>query len=110
MKKIVVAIFAGLALTSSPALARDTGHAHNGYAHGHATTHLRHAPSPHPGLGHGSSQSWYTSSEGGHVHGPTTETNPAYGRVSAYCRDGTHSYSHHHRGTCSRHGGVGRWQ
>ena len=38
---------------------------------------------------------------------------PSCGRESphhtATCRDGSISYSEHHRGTCSRHGGVARW-
>lgn len=29
--------------------------------------------------------------------------------ASAQCRDGTYSYSHHRRGTCSYHHGVLRW-
>jgi hypothetical protein len=29
--------------------------------------------------------------------------------ASAQCRDGTYSFSHHRRGTCSRHGGVAEW-
>jgi hypothetical protein len=29
--------------------------------------------------------------------------------ATAVCRDGTYSYSRHHSGTCSRHGGVARW-
>lgn len=29
--------------------------------------------------------------------------------ATAQCRDGTYSYSHHHSGTCSHHGGVARW-
>ena len=29
--------------------------------------------------------------------------------ASAQCRDGTYSYSQHHSGTCSYHGGVARW-
>ena len=28
---------------------------------------------------------------------------------TAICRDGTTSYSQHHSGTCSWHGGVRRW-
>lgn len=35
------------------------------------------------------------------------DTPPA--NATAVCRDGTYSYSLHHRGTCSRHGGVARW-
>jgi Protein of unknown function (DUF3761) len=29
--------------------------------------------------------------------------------ASAVCRDGTYSYSQHHSGTCSHHGGVAKW-
>jgi hypothetical protein len=29
--------------------------------------------------------------------------------ATAVCRDGTYSYSKHHSGTCSHHGGVKRW-
>jgi hypothetical protein len=29
--------------------------------------------------------------------------------ASAQCRDGTYSFSHHRRGTCSHHSGVRRW-
>lgn len=29
--------------------------------------------------------------------------------ATAFCRDGTYSYSKHHSGTCSAHGGVRRW-
>ncbi len=29
--------------------------------------------------------------------------------ATARCRDGTYSYSQHHRGTCSHHGGVAEW-
>jgi len=55
---------------------------------------------------HGSA--YYRSSDGSMVHRPT-KSNRDYGRITAYCRDGTHSMSHHHRGTCSHHGGVGHW-
>lgn len=57
-----------------------------------------------------SGSGYYRASDGMMVHGPTRDRNPAYGRVSAFCRDGTQSYSHHHRGTCSGHGGVARWR
>ncbi len=30
--------------------------------------------------------------------------------ASAVCRDGTYSYSRHHSGTCSGHGGVQSWR
>jgi len=29
--------------------------------------------------------------------------------ATARCRDGTYSYSQHHSGTCSHHGGVAQW-
>jgi hypothetical protein len=29
--------------------------------------------------------------------------------ATARCRDGTYSFSHHHSGTCSHHGGVAEW-
>ncbi len=57
-----------------------------------------------------SNDGFYRASDGEMVHGPTRGRNPAYGRVSAACRDGTQSYSHHHRGTCSGHGGVAAWR
>ena len=45
-----------------------------------------------PSYGH-SSHEFYRSTDGRMVHGPTRTANPAYGRVSASCRDGTQSYS-----------------
>jgi hypothetical protein len=33
----------------------------------------------------------------------------APGGATAVCRDGSYSYSLHHRGTCSHHGGVAQW-
>ncbi|MGI4793397.1 MAG: DUF3761 domain-containing protein [Janthinobacterium lividum] len=57
-----------------------------------------------------SSHRYYRSSDGSEVHGPTQEAYSAYGKITADCRDGTHSYSHHHQGTCSGHGGVESWR
>ncbi|SDE30672.1 DUF3761 domain-containing protein [Paraburkholderia lycopersici] len=52
----------------------------------------------------------YQNRSGDTVHSPAHSRS---GRVpegaSAQCRDGTYSFSRHHSGTCSRHGGVGRW-
>jgi len=36
-------------------------------------------------------------------------TEPIPAGASAKCRDGTYSFSEHHRGTCSHHGGVASW-
>lgn len=51
---------------------------------------------------------YYTNSDGQLVHSPTCED---YSKnYTAICRDGSYSYSRHHRGTCSRHGGVKSWK
>lgn len=52
---------------------------------------------------------YYRSTDGSMVHRPT-RGNQDYGSVTARCTDGSRSFSHHHRGTCSRHGGVARWE
>jgi len=53
----------------------------------------------------------YRNKSGQDVHSPAKTTN---GRVpagaSAKCADGTYSFSRHHSGTCSRHGGVAQWE
>jgi hypothetical protein len=51
--------------------------------------------------------------------GPGVATAPSSGggtspggpppNATARCRDGDYSYSRHHSGTCSGHGGVGEW-
>jgi Protein of unknown function (DUF3761) len=51
---------------------------------------------------------YYRSVDGSMVHVPYHTHSHVRGEM-AVCRDGTHSVSHHHRGTCSRHGGVGHW-
>jgi len=52
----------------------------------------------------------YTNKSGQDVHSPAKSVD---GKVpvgaSAKCRDGSYSFSKHHRGTCSGHGGVGSW-
>lgn len=56
---------------------------------------------------HGSpDDAFYRSTDGQLVHRPTRAADPADGKVTATCRDGSLSYSHHHRGTCFGHGGV----
>jgi hypothetical protein len=56
------------------------------------------------------SDQYYHSTDGSEVHRPTHQPSKGYGRETAICEDGTHSYSHHHRGTCSHHGGVEEWE
>ena len=51
---------------------------------------------------------YYTNSAGEKVQSPTYyNTIPA--GATALCRDGTYSFSHSRRGTCSHHGGVAKW-
>ena len=65
-------------------------------AKGHA--HSYHAP-------RSTSHSYYTNVSGHRVHSPSSSRAGA----SAQCRDGSYSYSEHHSGTCSHHGGVSTW-
>jgi hypothetical protein len=52
----------------------------------------------------------YTNVDGKVVHSPahTVSGQPPVG-ATAHCRDGSYSFSQHHRGTCSHHGGVASW-
>ena len=61
-----------------------------------------------PATAYSCNSRYYTNSEGQRVHSPTcSEFSKSY---TAICRDGSYSYSRHHRGTCSRHGGVMSWR
>jgi hypothetical protein len=52
----------------------------------------------------------YTNKDGNQVHSPAhTKSGKAPAGATAQCGDGSYSFSRHHRGTCSRHGGVSRW-
>ncbi|WP_322033613.1 DUF3761 domain-containing protein [Paraburkholderia sp. J76] len=52
----------------------------------------------------------YVNRDGQAVHSPAhTRSGRAPEGASAQCRDGTYSFSRHHSGTCSRHGGVAQW-
>jgi hypothetical protein len=55
-------------------------------------------------------QGSYVNSTGNTVHRPAHTVSGAvpFG-ASAQCRDGSYSFSQHHSGTCSHHGGVARW-
>ena len=55
-----------------------------------------------------SSGTHYTNSNGQRVHTPM-QAPSAPSNATAKCRDGSYSFSQHHSGTCSHHGGVGQW-
>ncbi len=50
----------------------------------------------------------YADVDGDTVHRPECVTTHQAGET-AICNDGSQSFSHHHAGTCSRHGGVAEW-
>ena len=49
----------------------------------------------------------YINVSGHQVHRPVAGARPA--GATAQCRDTTWSFSEHHRGACSHHGGVASW-
>ena len=52
----------------------------------------------------------YVNRDGVMVHDPAHTVSGAIpAGASAQCRDGSYSFSLHHSGTCSHHGGVSRW-
>lgn len=52
----------------------------------------------------------YINKDGQTVHSPAKSKSGAIpAGASAQCHDGSYSFSRHHSGTCSHHGGVGRW-
>ncbi len=52
----------------------------------------------------------YINKGGTTVHSPAhSVTGQAPAGASAKCRDGAYSFSQHHQGTCSHHGGVEAW-
>lgn len=57
-----------------------------------------------------SNNNYYTNSSGNVVHSPADSTNGSVpAGTTAKCNDGTYSFSQHHSGTCSSHGGVAQW-
>jgi hypothetical protein len=50
----------------------------------------------------------YINSSGNCVHRPETAGTAPAG-ATAQCTDGEYSFSQHHAGTCSGHGGVAKW-
>jgi hypothetical protein len=56
-----------------------------------------------------SNNNHYVNSSGNVVHSPAHSSNGVPAGATAACRDGSYSFSQHHQGTCSHHGGVSRW-
>jgi hypothetical protein len=54
------------------------------------------------------SDDYYTNVSGHRTHRPVHTSHAPKGST-ARCRDGSYSFSEHHRGTCSHHGGVEAW-
>jgi hypothetical protein len=137
MKRLIIAALTLLALVASPALAVDIDAAPTVAPMSHSTTHkpavqrrTRHAVhvAKHTRVRHGvrrkvvrrarhpyrhystgpASGRHYRNVNGRSVHSPMHARRAPAG-ASAQCNDGTYSFSQHHRGTCSRHGGVRTW-
>ena len=70
------------------------------------TTHRVTTTTTQPTL---SNNDYYTNGDGNIVHSPAYSTGGAPAGATAQCRDGTYSFSQHHSGTCSSHGGVAGW-
>lgn len=96
MKRIVAAVLALAALLPvSPAFAYRHSHGyHHGYSH-HAYSHHGYHDTP----------GYYRNVDGLMIHRPM-HSNHRLAGSTATCRDGSQSFSRHHRGTCSHHGGV----
>jgi hypothetical protein len=57
-----------------------------------------------------SSHGHYINRNGHEVHQPAKSLNGSFpSGATARCRDGDYSFSEHHPGTCSGHGGVAQW-
>lgn len=100
MKKVALIIAVSFAL-SIPGFSSThrSSSMHSGTAtatHHRATTTTTH---DHP---------YYTNRSGHRVHTPVQSKSTPAG-ATAKCGDGTYSFSDHHPGTCSHHGGVSSW-
>jgi len=56
-----------------------------------------------------STGTYYSNVNGSSVHSPAHSSNGIPAGATAQCGDGTFSFSLHHSGTCSHHGGVATW-
>jgi hypothetical protein len=51
----------------------------------------------------------YTNSNGNVIPDPVQSPSGPPAGATAHCKDGSYSFSQHHSGTCSGHGGVAAW-
>jgi hypothetical protein len=58
-------------------------------------------------LAYARNNNYYVNSSGHVLHSPSC--GQEHEKRTAECRDGSVSFSEHHRGACSHHGGVARW-
>ncbi len=56
-----------------------------------------------------SNNNYYPNVNGNSVHSPVQSSNGVPAGATAECNDLTYSFSLHHSGTCSHHGGVMQW-
>lgn len=97
MKPILLAAIAALSIATT-ADARSYGSHHAIYS--------RHVGRESDLTTHGH----YRNVSGHWVHRPAkTFSGHAPSHYTAICGDGSYSFSEHHRGTCSHHGGVSSW-
>ena len=91
MKRIIVAALALVTLLPiAPAFAYRHSHSyHHSYSH----------------QGYHDTPGYYRNVDGLMIHRPMHASQRLAGST-ATCRDGSQSFSRHHRGTCSHHGGV----
>ena len=78
-----------------------------GLAYGPAAARPDHPPASDAATA-STGDEYYTNVTGHRVHRPVRAAARPAG-ASAHCRDGSYSFSEHHRGTCSHHGGVATW-
>lgn len=71
-----------------------------------AGAHVSHHYARHASVHH--SYGLSTGRQGYSIHSPMRADSRPDG-ASVHCRDGSWSFSQHHRGTCSHHGGVASW-
>jgi uncharacterized protein DUF3761 len=98
MKRSALAMIATLAFSLSAFAGRSQTSTH----HGHAAHSYHHSTTTH------THRSYYTNRSQHRVHTPV-HASSVPGGATARCGDGTYSFSEHHRGTCSHHGGVSSW-